>query len=89
MFPMCRPKESIAQASPPVSEDLPRLKMPDSAGLLKESDVLALLSMSRTSLWRHVKAGTVPKPIYIGSAKRWRAFDIAEFVRSGGSEYRL
>jgi len=41
-------------------------------GLLTEGDVCARLGISRVSLWRWIRAGRFPAPIYPGPAtKRW------------------
>ena len=44
--------------------------------LLTTKDVTGALGVSRTTLWRLIKAGTLPAPIKLGQANRWRATDI-------------
>ena len=39
--------------------------------LLRDTDVAAIMGISRPSLWRWVSAGTVPAPIKIGGVTRW------------------
>ncbi|WP_408609421.1 helix-turn-helix transcriptional regulator [Alteromonas pelagimontana] len=39
-----------------------------------------LLSISSTTLWRHVKSGELPPPKYVGKSRYWRYEDILRFV---------
>ena len=50
----------------------PGLNMTEPALLLSDRDVASLLGVSRASIWRRVADGTLPRPIKIGSATRWR-----------------
>lgn len=34
-------------------------------------DVMVLLSISSTTLWRSIKRGDIPKPIYVGRTRYW------------------
>ena len=54
--------------------------------LIKETDVLKMLSISRTTLWKRVKSGDIPSPIFIGAAKRLKKAEIeAAFSCPGAS----
>ena len=57
---------------------------PDPKPLLTSRDVCRLLSISRTTLDRHVRRGFLPRPIRIGRGKsairRWRAAEIHAFM---------
>ncbi|MCL2877132.1 MAG: helix-turn-helix domain-containing protein [Betaproteobacteria bacterium] len=46
------------------------------------NDVYAarLLSIGRSTLWREVNAGRLPKPIKIGGVTRWRVSDLHRYV---------
>lgn len=45
--------------------------------LLDCNEVSALLGgLSRTTIWRRVKDGTLPQPISIGSMRRWSKSEI-------------
>jgi predicted DNA-binding transcriptional regulator AlpA len=44
--------------------------------LITVKDVAAMLSISRTSVWRYVNKGRLPEPIRIEGAVRWRRADI-------------
>ena len=45
--------------------------------LLTTEDVTDALGVSRTTVWRLVKAGTLPRPIKLGpQCNRWRPSDI-------------
>ena len=50
---------------------------PTMTKLLRTKDVQDTLGVSRTTLWRLVKAGTLPAPIKLGpQCNRWRPADI-------------
>lgn len=57
--------------------------------LLSDNAASALLGISRATFWRRVKDGTLPEPIRIGGATRWRrdellaALDRAAAERNG------
>lgn len=40
--------------------------------LLTSLDLMSMLSISSTTLWRHVKSGDLPKPVYIGKKRYWK-----------------
>ena len=48
--------------------------------LLSAPEVCALLAISRSTLDRHVKAGTLPQPVKFGSTVRWRPADLAHLI---------
>jgi prophage regulatory protein len=49
--------------------------------LLREPDVLRLVPISRTTLWRWVRAGTFPKPQKLGPrTSAWRTSDVRRFL---------
>lgn len=48
--------------------------------LLRDTDAAALLSCSRSTFWRRVADGTIPRPIRLGGISRWRAADIERAV---------
>ena len=45
---------------------------------IRECDVLDMFPMSRTTLWRHVRAGLFPSPLYFGVGARIKAWNSAE-----------
>lgn len=49
--------------------------------LLQNKDVCALLSISRSTLWRWVQNGTLPEPIRIGGCTRWEREEVEKAVR--------
>ena len=50
---------------------------PTMTKLLRTKDVQDTLGVSRTTLWRLVRAGTVPAPIKLSAqCNRWRPSDI-------------
>ena len=57
---------------------------PDS--LLTIEDVAQTLAISKATVWRHVKAGLLPKPIKIGAATRWRWSGIQTVIERAESD---
>lgn len=48
--------------------------------LLTVREVAALLGLGVSSVWRNVKRGTLPEPVRIGGATRWRRADLAALI---------
>lgn len=59
--------------------------LPSGARLLRVPEVLARLQISRAHLYTLIATGTVPAPIKLGRAARWRESDIDQIVTGGGS----
>ncbi len=56
----------------PVAADLAFFRQPQ---------VLQITSFSATTLWRHCKAGTFPKPVRLSAnISAWRAQDVRDWV---------
>lgn len=56
--------------------------------LLSMADVKLVTSLSRTTIYRMVEAGTFPKPIKIGASRiAWRASIIARWQRECAAAY--
>lgn len=55
--------------------------MPDKP-LLTVTESAEYLSIGVSTLWRYVKAETVPQPVKIGSATRWRRTDLDIYITS-------
>ena len=59
--------------------------LPDAA-LISAKELMALSGRSRTSLWRDVHRGSLPKPKKIGPRSvRWQALDVRHFLNEGSS----
>lgn len=57
------------------------LKVPAAARyLLTDQNVAERLDISRASVWRRVRDGTLPRPIRIGGATRFVAAEIDDFI---------
>ena len=51
--------------------------------ILRAKDVVAVLGVSRTTLWRWVKDGTFPQPIQLGPATAgWRESVVWDWIDS-------
>lgn len=48
--------------------------------LLSPKEVCSALGISRSTLDRHVKAGSLPEPVRFGSTVRWRHNDILQVI---------
>ena len=59
-----KPTMSTVQEHPAPSEAV--------ALLMSDNAAAAWLGMSRATFWRRVKDGTLPAPVKIGGATRWR-----------------
>mgnify|MGYP000064800983 CR=1 FL=1 len=46
------------------------------------TEVMMVLSISATTLWRHVKSGELPKPFYVGKRRYWRHADIINSIEA-------
>lgn len=50
--------------------------------LLTTADVVALVRLSRTDIWRRRRAGEFPEPYDVGKGRlRWRRDELEEWVR--------
>jgi predicted DNA-binding transcriptional regulator AlpA len=68
------------EAKMPFDEIVDIDRLPESA-LVGTKDICLLARRSRTSIWRDVKAGRLPKPIRLGAyAARWRVADVRQFL---------
>ena len=54
--------------------------------LLRARDVGGLLCISERAVWRLADEGSLPKPVQIGSALRWRRADIDAAVAAMGAD---
>ena len=52
--------------------------------LLSCKQLVALLSMSKSSIYQKMDKNEFPKPIHFGRTVRWRYIDIEDFVKKGG-----
>lgn len=54
-------------------------------GYLRVSQLVSLLQLSRTTLWRLERANALPASLKIGRSKLWRVDQIREFIASHGA----
>ena len=55
-------------------------RKPDGPLLVSDQGVANLLAISRRTVWKLSAVGTLPRPLRIGRASRWRFVDIAAYV---------
>lgn len=48
--------------------------------LISDLEAADLLSCSRSTIWRWAKSGTLPRPLRIGGASRWRFSDLQTLI---------
>lgn len=56
--------------------------------LLKLSDVLSILAISRTTLWRRVQDGSLPGPLKIAGVMRWRRSEVMAALEDASAQRR-
>lgn len=56
-------------------------------GFLRQSQVLAFVPISKSTLWRRVQAGTFPAPVKLSSRiTAWRAEDVRRWIEAQGPQ---
>ena len=69
-----------------LSDGASRSVLNSSPAILRTSAVLALIGLSRTSLWRRVRAGDFPTPVRLGGhasrAVGWRRVDVERWLEA-------
>lgn len=75
-------KKTVVVQSAPVSDK----RTDDIEPLLTEAQVLEILNVSRTTLWRELKDGAFPEPIRIANVKRWKPSTIRDYLNGGRPE---
>jgi len=56
-------------------------------GFIRQPQVLYLAAFSSTTLWRHCKAGTFPKPVRLSARIcAWRVEDVRAWIKAQGQE---
>jgi predicted DNA-binding transcriptional regulator AlpA len=48
--------------------------------MLNTEDMIALMRISRVTLWRHIKDGTIPEPKRIGRTSLWQKIAIERWL---------
>jgi predicted DNA-binding transcriptional regulator AlpA len=48
--------------------------------LLKQSDLMEIMSVSRSTLWRMVKYENFPKPVILIGSQRWISNDVESWL---------
>lgn len=60
--------------------------MQDTLHLLKDQEVGSLIGCSRSTVWRRVADGTLPRPVKIGHMSRFVAKEIYEVIEASRLE---
>lgn len=59
--------------------------------ILREKEVIKLVGLSRTSIWRKERLGTFPRRVRLGAGGRaigWRRSDLEEWLKGLGGQER-
>jgi prophage regulatory protein len=74
----------VAAASVPQ----PALQLPET-GFLRERQVLAFVPISKSTLWRQVRACAFPAPVKLSAhVTAWRAEDLRRWIQEQGGTHR-
>jgi predicted DNA-binding transcriptional regulator AlpA len=60
--------------------------MSDAKILVTADEAAKMLSIGKSTFWREVKVGNLPKPIKVGSITRWRVADLQRCVADQASQ---
>lgn len=62
----------------------------EQAMILREKEVIKLVGLSRTSIWRKERLGTFPARVRLGGGRAvgWRRADLEEWLNSLGNQER-
>ena len=70
----------IGGATPPIAGGADPIPAGVVDPLLSDREAAAVLGCARSSVWRWVNAGILPKPLKIGGMSRWRQSDIEAVI---------
>lgn len=48
--------------------------------LLRIDDALEIIHIGKSTFWKYVAEGQLPKPVKIGSSSLWRYSDLMQFI---------
>lgn len=54
--------------------------------LIRDADGAAMMGCSKSTFWRRVTDGTLPKPIKIGGMSRWRLSDVEAVIAKADAQ---
>lgn len=57
--------------------------------LLSDNAAAALIGISRTTFWRRVNDGTMPKPVKLGGSTRWYRKEVVGALEALGAKRGL
>lgn len=53
--------------------------------LIRDSDVARMLSVSRATVWRYVKAGILPEPVKFAGVTRFDLNEVIQAIEAGSN----
>ena len=76
---------TAAKAAAPFQPSLPGVPW---CGFLRQAQVLALVPVSKSTLWRRVQAGSFPAPLKLSERVTvWRAEDVQAWIKAQDIAY--
>lgn len=79
------PKLTSISTANAVTSSFPSLVLPET-GFLRQPQVLALVPISKSTLWRRIQARTFPKPVKLSERVTvWRVEDIRRWIEEQSS----
>ena len=80
------PRVSVPTAQAPDALDAASSAVLPDTGFLRQSQVLRFVPISKSTLWRRVRARTFPEPVKLSERVTvWRAEDIRRWIQLQGS----
>lgn len=74
---------TAAMIAAPFQQPLPSVPL---CGFLRQAQVLALVPVSKSTLWRRVQAGSFPAPLKLSERVTvWRAEDVQAWIQAQGA----
>jgi len=72
-------------ATPTASVSAALATCPPTSGFLRQPQVLGLVPISKSTLWRRVQAGTFPMPVKLSERVTvWRSEDVCRWIGEQG-----
>ena len=82
--------DSAARSAAPATPFQPPLPAVPLCGFLRQAQVLALVPISKSTLWRRVQAGSFPAPFKLSARVTvWRAEEVQVWMQAQGTDPAL
>lgn len=76
---------AVKRKTPARNAGMPAQYLLEAGGLLRLPQVLALVSLSKSTWWKLVREGRAPQAVKLGDrCTAWRSADVAAFIENAG-----